>query len=76
MPTYLVLQVPYHERESEFLLEAVQTAAKAYRELHERSALATDLQTYPVADDAPYLLIKEEMDDHRSTSAHVLGSMF
>jgi uncharacterized protein YbaR (Trm112 family) len=54
----------------------MQTAAKAYRDLHERSAVATDSRTYPVADDAPYLLVKEDMDDQRSTSAPVLGSMF
>lgn len=76
MPTYVILQVPYHERESEFLQDAMQTAAKAYRDLHERSTAAADVQTYPVADDAPYLLIKEDMDDHRSTPARVLGSMF
>lgn len=76
MSKYFVFQVPYRENESAFLLDAMHMAAKAYREFHERSTEAMDSLTYPLADDASYLLITEETDDHRPTSAQVSGLIF
>lgn len=74
MAKYVVFQVPYQEKESAFLLHVVQTAVKAHREFDERSTLATELQTDPVADGSPDLHIKEEMDGHQPTPT--LRSLF
>ena len=59
MPSqYLVLQVPYFEQESAFLINVIQSAVKAHREFREKSAIATGPQHDSTS----------EMDRHQATS--------
>jgi hypothetical protein len=57
-PQYLVLQVPYVEQESAFLISVIQSAVKAHRKFHEKSAVATGPQPDSTS----------EMDRHQATS--------
>ena len=59
MPKYLVLQVPYDEKESVFLLQAVQTAVKTYREFQGGSPVGMGVHSDPATDESPYLLVEE-----------------
>ena len=61
MPSqYLVLQVPYCEEESAFLISVIQSAVKAHRKFHEKSVVATGPQPQPDS--------TSEMDRHQATS--------
>jgi hypothetical protein len=58
MPSqYLVLQVPYCEEESAFLISVIQSAVKAHRNFHEKSAVAT----------GPQHDLASETDRHQAT---------